>query len=68
VNCVKNCQTLIEKHIYIVNVGSWYLEDVNALVSEDLETGADTPRSNSYVINGQPGDLLPCSQGTYVNL
>ncbi|GLT69264.1 hypothetical protein SLA2020_414270 [Shorea laevis] len=46
----------------IIVLGSWYVEDVNKLVYEDLQTGADTPRSNSYVINGQPGDLLPCSQ------
>ncbi|XP_050269258.1 laccase-15-like [Quercus robur] len=50
----------------IIILGSWYTEDVNKLVAEDLRTGADTPRSNCYVINGQPGDLLPCSrESTY---
>ncbi|XP_059453483.1 laccase-14-like [Corylus avellana] len=49
-----------DEEIFVL--GSWYIEDINSLVAEDLETGADTPRSNSYVINGQPGDLLPCSQ------
>nr|XP_023870496.1 laccase-14-like [Quercus suber] len=46
--------------------GSWYTLDVNKVVAEDLRTGADTPRSNCYLINGQPGDLLPCSrESTY---
>ncbi|KAK7857171.1 laccase-14, partial [Quercus suber] len=45
---------------------SWYTLDVNKVVAEDLRTGADTPRSNCYLINGQPGDLLPCSrESTY---
>lgn len=42
--------------------GSWYIADVNQEVAEDLVTGADTPRSNSYVINGQPGDFANCSR------
>ncbi|XP_059453493.1 laccase-14-like [Corylus avellana] len=41
---------------------SWFLGDINELVYEDLAIGAATPMSDSYVINGQPGDLLPCSQ------
>ncbi|KAB1200095.1 putative laccase-9 [Morella rubra] len=45
----------------IVVLGSWYKGDVNEEVAEDLESGADTPRSDCYVINGQPGDFLPCS-------
>ncbi|KAM4131172.1 hypothetical protein ACJW30_01G157900 [Castanea mollissima] len=50
----------------IIILGSWYTVDVNKVVAEDLETGADTPRSVCYVINGQPGDLLPCSrESTY---
>ncbi|XP_040998347.1 putative laccase-9 [Juglans microcarpa x Juglans regia] len=50
----------------ILVLGSWYKGDVNEEVAEDLEAGADTPRSNSYIINGQPGDFLPCSnQSTY---
>ncbi|XP_030952115.1 laccase-15-like [Quercus lobata] len=43
-------------------LGSWYVGNINALVLEDLKTGASAPESDSYVINGQPGDFLPCSQ------
>ncbi|KAG6625912.1 putative laccase-9 [Carya illinoinensis] len=50
----------------ILVLGSWYKGDVNAEVAEDLEEGSDTPRSDSYIINGQPGDFLPCSaENTY---
>lgn len=44
---------------------SWYKINVNEVVDEDLKTGADTPRSVAYVINGQPGDFCDCSKGTY---
>ncbi|KAM3759982.1 hypothetical protein ACB098_01G160600 [Castanea mollissima] len=43
-------------------LGSWYIGNINALVLEDLKTGASAPESDSYLINGQPGDFLPCSQ------
>ncbi|KAL4651684.1 hypothetical protein ACB092_01G178700 [Castanea dentata] len=50
----------------ILVLGSWYVGDVNEEVAEDLENGADTPRSDSYTINGQPGDFCECSkEGTY---
>lgn len=41
--------------------------DVNEEVAEDLENGADTPRSDSYTINGQPGDFCECSKGTWTH-
>ncbi|KAM3729850.1 hypothetical protein ACB098_12G041900 [Castanea mollissima] len=50
----------------ILVFGSWYKGDVNKEVNEDLETGNVTPQSNAYTINGQPGDLCPCSnESTY---
>ncbi|KAM4131208.1 hypothetical protein ACJW30_01G160500 [Castanea mollissima] len=50
----------------ILVLGFWYVGDVNEEVAEDLENGADTPRSDSYTINGQPGDFCECSkEGTY---
>ncbi|KAK7844864.1 laccase-14 [Quercus suber] len=50
----------------ILVLGSWYVGNVNEEVAEDLENGADTPRSDSYTINGQPGDFCPCSnESTY---
>ncbi|KAM5562142.1 hypothetical protein ABKV19_017388 [Rosa sericea] len=45
----------------IVVLGSWYLDDVNEVVAEALEDGDDTPRSDCYTINGQPGDFFACS-------
>ncbi|KAK7845255.1 laccase-12, partial [Quercus suber] len=40
---------------------SWYKGDVYKEVTEDLETGTFTPNLDAYTINGQPGDLCPCS-------
>lgn len=48
----------------VIVLGSWYTGDVNQEIAEDLVTGADTPRSNSYVINGQPGDFANCSRNS----
>ncbi|XP_030544157.2 laccase-14-like [Rhodamnia argentea] len=48
----------------IIVLGSWYTADVNQEVAEDMVTGADTPRSVSYVINGQPGDFANCSKNS----
>lgn len=50
----------------ILVIGSWYKGEVNQIVSENLISGADLPISDSYVINGQPGDFCNCSkEGTY---
>ncbi|RVX01193.1 putative laccase-9 [Vitis vinifera] len=44
----------------------WWKSDVNAVRDEVLAIGADVNASNSLLINGQPGDLLPCSKsGTF---
>ncbi|KAL0015760.1 hypothetical protein SO802_002829 [Lithocarpus litseifolius] len=52
----------------ILVLGSWYVGDVNEEVAEDLENGADTPRSDSYTINGQPGDFCACSNAMNAEL
>lgn len=50
----------------IIVLGEWWNSDVNAVLEEALETGADPNTSDAYTINGQPGDLYPCSkQGTF---
>ncbi|KAK4777914.1 hypothetical protein SAY87_018101 [Trapa incisa] len=49
-----------DEQIFVL--GSWYNINVNAVVDEDIVTGADTPRSISYVINGEPGDFSNCSK------
>eukprot|EP00261_Vitis_vinifera_P016590 XP_010645794.2 PREDICTED: laccase-12-like [Vitis vinifera] len=37
--------------------------DLRQMVEQAIETGEDTPRSDAYTFNGQPGDLCPCSNG-----
>ncbi|RVW14023.1 putative laccase-9 [Vitis vinifera] len=39
----------------------WWKSDVNAVLNEALVTGVDPNVSDSFLINGQPGDLHPCS-------
>ncbi|WKA10811.1 hypothetical protein VitviT2T_028365 [Vitis vinifera] len=47
-------------------LGQWWKSDVNAVRDEGLATGADPNASDSLLINGQPGDLYPCSKsGTF---
>lgn len=50
-----------------VLAGSWYESDVNKEVAEDLKDGTTPPHSDSYTINGQPGDFLPCSNGKWTH-
>ncbi|KAL7245766.1 hypothetical protein ACSBR2_000993 [Camellia fascicularis] len=50
----------------IIILGSWYKDDLNLLVSEDLLAGGNLPVSDAYLINGQPGDFCNCSkESTY---
>ncbi|XP_034677294.1 laccase-15-like [Vitis riparia] len=47
-------------------LGQWWKSDVNVVRDEALATGADPNASDSLLINGQPGDLFPCSKsGTF---
>ncbi|RVX07095.1 putative laccase-1 [Vitis vinifera] len=44
----------------------WWKRDVNEVRDEGLATGADPNSSDALLINGQPGDLYPCSKsGTF---
>ncbi|RVW83449.1 Laccase-15 [Vitis vinifera] len=44
----------------------WWKSDANVVRDEALATGADPNASDSLLINGQPGDLFPCSKpGTF---
>ncbi|KAL6316688.1 hypothetical protein AAG906_019619 [Vitis piasezkii] len=47
---------------FLIILGQWWKSDVNAVRDEVLAIGADGNASNSLLINGQPGDLLPCSK------
>ncbi|KAJ6297361.1 hypothetical protein OIU78_022991 [Salix suchowensis] len=47
-------------------IGSWFKGDLKAIIDEALATGQPPEQSNSLTINGQPGDLYPCSaENTY---
>uniref|UniRef100_F6GYA7 Uncharacterized protein n=1 Tax=Vitis vinifera TaxID=29760 RepID=F6GYA7_VITVI len=49
-------------------LGEWWKNDVNAVRDEGLATGGDPDPSDALLINGQPGDLYPCSKsGTKFN-
>ncbi|KAF9661694.1 hypothetical protein SADUNF_Sadunf19G0095200 [Salix dunnii] len=50
----------------IIIIGSWFKGDLKAIIDEALATGQAPEQSNSLTINGQPGDLYPCSaENTY---
>ncbi|KAF7100234.1 hypothetical protein CFC21_101771 [Triticum aestivum] len=49
-----------------VILGEWWKADVNHLLEEAERTGGEINISDANTINGQPGDLFPCSKaGTY---
>ncbi|RVW41417.1 putative laccase-9 [Vitis vinifera] len=52
----------------LIILGQWWKSDVNAVRNEVLAVGADGNASNSLLINGQPGDLLPCSKSNTFKL
>ncbi|KAK4762483.1 hypothetical protein SAY86_008251 [Trapa natans] len=45
----------------VIILASWYKGNLRELLAEALETGSDTPTSDAYTINGQPGDFSACS-------
>lgn len=50
---------------FLVIVGEWWKDDIVDVYEEFQQTGGDPNISDAYLINGQPGDLYPCSkQGT----
>ena len=42
--------------------GDWFNRDVQEIMEEFLASGGDPEVSDSFLINGQPGDLHPCSK------
>ncbi|CAK9174192.1 unnamed protein product [Ilex paraguariensis] len=42
-------------------LGEWWKSDIQAVMEEFMENGGDPNNSDAYLINGQPGDLYPCS-------
>ncbi|CAL5348677.1 unnamed protein product [Camellia sinensis] len=43
-------------------LGEWWKQDIMQLLDTFLKTGGDPNTSDAYTINGQPGDLYPCSK------
>ncbi|KAL8215597.1 hypothetical protein R6Q57_022434 [Mikania cordata] len=41
--------------------GEWWKEDIMTVLQEFVESGGAPRDSDAYTINGQPGDLYPCS-------
>lgn len=43
-------------------LGEWWKKDVMKVLNLFLKTGGDPNVSDAFTINGQPGDLYPCSK------
>ncbi|GKV47626.1 hypothetical protein SLEP1_g54509 [Rubroshorea leprosula] len=43
-------------------LGDWWIRDIVEVVNELLLSGGGGNLSNAFTINGQPGDLYPCSK------
>ncbi|XP_060198748.1 laccase-14-like [Lycium barbarum] len=43
-------------------LGEWWKIDVQTMVNQFLAGGGDANKSDAFLINGQPGDLYPCSK------
>ncbi|CAI9763924.1 unnamed protein product [Fraxinus pennsylvanica] len=46
----------------LIVLGEWWNSDVEEVLSEFMASGGDPNISDSFLINGQPGDLYPCSR------
>ncbi|XP_040968027.1 laccase-15 [Gossypium hirsutum] len=47
-------------------LGEWWKEDITKVLQQMHDAGGDPNISDAFTINGQPGDLYPCSkQGTF---
>ncbi|KAK4853435.1 hypothetical protein QYF36_009213 [Acer negundo] len=55
-----------EEHTIVL--GNWYEGDVMTIISDAMYTGGRPNTSVAHTINGQPGDLYPCSNDTTYRL
>lgn len=46
-----------------VFAASWFKRDAMTIYNEAIETGGEPQLSDAFTMNGQPGDLYPCSNG-----
>ncbi|KAL2467973.1 Laccase-14 [Forsythia ovata] len=50
----------------MLRIREWWKDNVTRVLEEFLENGGQPRDSDAYTINGQPGDLYPCSKrGTF---
>ena len=42
--------------------GEWWKQEISAIYDETVATGGTPNVSDAFTINGQPGDLYPCSK------
>ncbi|WKA10759.1 hypothetical protein VitviT2T_028316 [Vitis vinifera] len=49
-------------------LGEWWKQDITAVYEGFLATGGDPNVSDAFTINGQPGDLYPCSKPDTIRL
>ncbi|KAF5467676.1 hypothetical protein F2P56_011907 [Juglans regia] len=49
-------------------LGEWWKQGIMELYETFLQSGGDPNVSDAYTINGQPGDLYPCSKSETVKL
>ncbi|KAG7942871.1 hypothetical protein I3843_15G008800 [Carya illinoinensis] len=49
-------------------LGEWWKQGIMELYETFLQSGVDPNVSDAYTINGQPGDLYPCSKSETVKL
>ena len=53
----------------MINAGEWWKSDIQDVLTQFQHSGGDPIVSDALLINGQPGDLYPCSkQGAYMPL
>ncbi|CAK9174190.1 unnamed protein product [Ilex paraguariensis] len=45
----------------LIILGEWWKSDIQEVLEEFMENGGDPNNSDAYLINGQLGDLYPCS-------
>ncbi|XP_073147661.1 laccase-14-like [Henckelia pumila] len=43
-------------------IGEWWKADIQEVMEEFLKSGGDPNNSDAFLLNGQPGDLYPCSK------
>ncbi|KAL5560066.1 hypothetical protein UlMin_036277 [Ulmus minor] len=56
-------------HIEVpIILGEWWKEDVRQVLKRFVKSGGEPNISDALTINGQPGDLYPCSKSETFNL